>query len=172
MRRDVLRLIEAFPGCTQTQVSAFMGEDAKPYIDALVAEGVVEEVMRRDGLRGRPARRLTAASNGVETIRVTERHAQAHADAKMAATRWLLALHDDKAAQTMLVELLSAPHLYSAETALEDLMRRCELETGCKGWMRAPRRLAEMGVVELRERRGAGRQTMIRLLAPPPYPLG
>lgn len=171
MRRDVLRLIEAFPGCTQTQISAFMGADAKSYIDVLVAEGIVEETTRRDGLPGRPARRLKAA-RAAETINIAERHSEAYAEAKLRATRWVLALHGDAEAQAMLVELLSAPAEWAAERSLVDLMGRCGLASGGRGWMRPARRLEEMGVVALRERRGAGRDTTVRLLDPPPYPLG
>jgi len=172
MRDGILRLVEAFPGLTQARIRRFFGQDVGPYLDALVRDGLLKETTNKTGLSGRPARRFHSERRAEEVVKVSPRHTEAHRTARLKATRLMMSLNDDPATQDVLVELLTAPHLYGAETPLAEIMERCGVDEGGKGWMRPAKKLAEMGVVELRSRKGAGRASTVRLLDVPPYPLG
>ena len=41
MRREILRLVEAFPGVSQGKVGRFMDCDVTAYVDALASDGLL-----------------------------------------------------------------------------------------------------------------------------------
>jgi hypothetical protein len=101
-------------------------------------------------------------------VRLSAEAIEAQGEAEGRVRAWLADLGREgsraDAAREMLASLHRAPWKYAAERPLSDIA------DGLAG-MKAARKLASMGAIVLKERRGRGRASTFRLAHVPPYPM-
>lgn len=183
LRGDILTLIGAFPGIGVAHVTRFFRADASSYVDRLLLDGLLVSRPSPAGQPGRPYTMLYVAGSAARTVTVPDDLA---AEQDAAAAKVLLGLRRISAeaerpsvsdaarrhagaAQAMARVLFAAPHRYVREVALADVAERAGVEGRLA--MRGARLLEREGLVDLFERKGAGRTTTVQIRVPLPYPM-
>lgn len=177
---------------TRTQLvrrcTAHPSERFRAALDMLAEAGRVE--MRLQGF-GRRAATLVRLSQPTREepdpclVRMRPEVVEAQRESVAQVNRWFASLETDKtnsilwsaklplvlAAREMLVKLYRDPWLYAAEVPTWKLLGDIADCRGDAPSKKALRKLAEMGVIILKERRGSGRTSTFRLVHVPPYPM-
>jgi len=150
-------------------------------IDTLKASGHIAETIIRNGRGVRTMIRLAdpaRAGRDPLLVRMSAEAIEAQGEAEARLRGWFADLDAAKAvtladsaarpvleaARGLLVRLYRAPWKYAADRPLSDVAD--DVAT-----TKAARKLAEMGAIVLKERRGNGRSSTFRLAHVPPYPM-
>ena len=96
---------------------------------------------------------------------------------------WIRVVRDDRRSSAavkrhavlaleMIGLLYRAPHRYCREVTLAGVAEALGGDPTDRAWMRAARMLEGHDLIDLFERKGAGRATTLQIRNPPPYPMG
>jgi hypothetical protein len=158
-------------------------------IDGLKESGRIAETIIRQGRGVRTMLRLSEPKQPVHDpllVRMSEEAAAEQAVCVARLNGWFSALDADRtltptrsaacpvlvAARDMLVMLHRTPWKYAVEAPLWTLTGDVADVRGDTAAKKAARKLADLGAIVLKERRGRGRTSTFRLAHLPPWPMG
>lgn len=161
--------------------SAHSRDRVQGVIDTLKASGHIAETIIRQGRGVRTMLRLSDPDRPAADpllVRMSAEAIEAQGEAEARLRGWFADLEAAKAvtladsaarpvllaARDLLVRLYRAPWKYAVERPLSDIAETLAA-------VKAARKLAEMGAIVLKERRGKGRLSTFRLASVPPYPM-
>lgn len=157
-------------------------------IDTLKASGHITETIIRQGRGVRTMLRLSEperAAHDPLLVRMKPEAVEAQSEAERQLRVWFAELDRTRtytlmdsagrpvllSARDLLVRLYRTPWKYAVEQPVWVLVDDVAEERGYVAAMKAARKLAEMGAIVLKERRGRGRTSTFRLAHIPPYPM-